>query len=306
MNILPDGRFSHVTQVNERLKFLRFLLKDGQLWLCEPQAKQIWTCLAENAIYPCDRENCFKWFSKVSVLACSVISFDCCLTWIFPFQLMGEEPDLDPEITKDFFEANILQFDPSLLTENGMTCFERFFKSVNNKEGKLIVKRRGGHMMDDLDLIGLDYLWRVVLYSPEEVAEKAIVLLKDIYTNLGPRLQSSQVEIHEDFLQLCMDRLKAAYDTISALDQDNDSLNRIHQEAARMIRVVTVLKEYVAECDDAYGEERAILPLGRAARGKHLSLIVRFPNQGRQGDDIDIWSHTSDTIGSIRRQILQR
>ena len=35
-------------------------------------------------------------------------------------QLMGEEPDLDPEITKDFLEQNILQFDPSLLTENGM------------------------------------------------------------------------------------------------------------------------------------------------------------------------------------------
>ena len=33
---------------------------------------------------------------------------------------MGDEPDLDPEITKDFFEHNILQFDPSLLTENGM------------------------------------------------------------------------------------------------------------------------------------------------------------------------------------------
>ena len=35
-------------------------------------------------------------------------------------QLMGEEPDLDPEITKDFLEQNILQFDPALLTENGM------------------------------------------------------------------------------------------------------------------------------------------------------------------------------------------
>ena len=35
-------------------------------------------------------------------------------------QLMGEEPDLDPDITKEFFENNILQFDPSLLTENGM------------------------------------------------------------------------------------------------------------------------------------------------------------------------------------------
>ena len=46
---------------------------------------------------------------------CCVVCVCVCL------QLMGEEPDLDPEITKDFFEANILQFDPSLLTENGMT-----------------------------------------------------------------------------------------------------------------------------------------------------------------------------------------
>ena len=45
---------------------IRFLLKDGQLWLCEPQARQIWECLAVNAIHPCDRENCFKWFTKVS------------------------------------------------------------------------------------------------------------------------------------------------------------------------------------------------------------------------------------------------
>ena len=72
-----------------------------------------------------------------------------------------------------------------------------------------------------------------------------------------------QVEIHEDFLQLCMDRLKASYDTISILEKDKDSANRMHQEAHRMIRVMTVMREYTAECDDAYGEERAILPLGR-------------------------------------------
>lgn len=41
----------------------RFLLKDGQLWLCAPQAKQIWKCLAENAVFLCDREACFKWYS---------------------------------------------------------------------------------------------------------------------------------------------------------------------------------------------------------------------------------------------------
>ena len=80
-------------------------MQDGQLWLCAPQAKQIWNCLAENAVFTVDRESCFKWFSK----------------------LMGDEPDLDPEINKDFFENNILQLDPSLLTENGMKWVKLYF-----------------------------------------------------------------------------------------------------------------------------------------------------------------------------------
>ena len=103
----PDGRYSHTAQLAERLNFLRFLLRDGQLWLCAQQAKQIWHCLAENAIFPSDREQCFKWFSK----------------------LMGDEPDLDPEISQEFFECNLLQLDPGLLTEAGIKCFERFFKA---------------------------------------------------------------------------------------------------------------------------------------------------------------------------------
>ncbi|XP_053404353.1 probable ubiquitin carboxyl-terminal hydrolase FAF-X isoform X2 [Mercenaria mercenaria] len=283
-NILPDGRFNHIVQVQERLRFLRFLLKDGQLWLCESQARQIWHCLAENAIYATDREACFKWFAK----------------------LMGEEPDLDPEITREFFEKNILQFDASLLSENGMNCFERFFKHVNLKENKLIQKRRGGYMMEDLELVGYDYLWRVVMLAPEDVAEKAIVLLKDTFTNLGPRLQQSQIEIHEDFIQTTMDRLKALFDTVSILEEDKESTKSMMQETTRMIRVLTVLKEYVNECDELFGEERSILPLSRACRGKLVTLVVRFPNQGRQVDDIEIWSHTNETIGAVRRHILHR
>ncbi|XP_016322836.1 ubiquitin carboxyl-terminal hydrolase 9X [Sinocyclocheilus anshuiensis] len=281
--VRPGSRYSHVQEVQERLNFLRFLLKDGQLWLCAPQAKQIWKCLAENAVFLCDREACFKWYSK----------------------LMGDEPDLDPDINKDFFENNVLQLDPSLLTENGMKCFERFFKAVNCREGKLVAKRRA-YMMDDLELIGLDYLWRVVIQGSDDIASRAIDLLKEIYTNLGPKLQANQVEIHEDFIQSCFDRLKASYDTLCVLDGDKDSINCARQEAIRMVRVLTVLREYITECDGDYHEERTILPMSRAFRGKHITLVVRFPNQGRQVDDLEIWSHTNDTIGSVRRCILNR
>lgn len=111
------------------------------MWLCADQADQIWQCLAEQGVFVSDREVCFKWFSK----------------------LMGEESDLDPAIYKNFFQNNILQLDPTLLTESGIKCYERFFKAVNSKEGKLKLKRRT-FLMDDVDLIGTDYLWRVRRY----------------------------------------------------------------------------------------------------------------------------------------------
>lgn len=62
--------------------------------------------------------------------------------------------------------------------------------------------------MDDVDLIGIDYIWRVVLCSSEDIAQKGIELLKETFTNLGPRLQANQVIIHEDFIMNCMTRLR--------------------------------------------------------------------------------------------------
>uniref|UniRef100_A0A3B3YKQ2 ubiquitinyl hydrolase 1 n=1 Tax=Poecilia mexicana TaxID=48701 RepID=A0A3B3YKQ2_9TELE len=280
--VRPGSRYSHVQEVQERLNFLRYLYSDllafGFCYVCPSWAVFFLSLSLTSIVY-----FYFKRYSK----------------------LMGDEPDLDPDINKDFFENNVLQLDPSLLTENGMKCFERFFKAVNCREGKLVAKRRA-YMMDDLELIGLDYLWRVVIQGSDDIANRAIDLLKEIYTNLGPKLQVNQVEIHEDFIQSCFDRLKASYDTLCVLDGDKDSINCARQEAIRMVRVLTVLKEYINECDSDYHEERTILPMSRAFRGKHITLIVRFPNQGRQVDDLDIWSHTNDTIGSVRRGILNR
>ena len=123
-------------------------------------------------MFPEDREACAKWFSK----------------------LMGEEPDLDPEINRDFYENNILQLDPSLVTENGIKCFDRFFKAVNTKANKLVQKRRA-YLMQDTELIGLDYIWRLILCSNEDIANSAIELLKETFTNLGPHLQANRFVI---------------------------------------------------------------------------------------------------------------
>ena len=151
---------------------------------------------------------------------------------------MGDEPDLDPEINREFFESNLLQLDPALLTEAGIRCFERFFKAVNCKEGKLIPKRRA-HLMDDLELVGLDYCWRVVLCSDEDVASKAIELLKETFTNLGPRLQAQHVDIHEDFVSSFMDRLRASFDTITVVSLSHRWRTRARQSTVCACPVIT-------------------------------------------------------------------
>ena len=46
--------------------------------------------------------------------------------------------------------------------------------------------------------------------------------------------------------------------------------------------------------------------LCRSCRGRHVSLFVRFPSHGRQGEDFEIWSHTNESVASVRRQIISR
>ncbi|XP_067634379.1 probable ubiquitin carboxyl-terminal hydrolase FAF isoform X3 [Eurosta solidaginis] len=293
-----DGRYPHNMQIQERLDFLKFLLKDGQLWLCAEQAKQIWHCLAVNAAFPSDREECFRWFGK----------------------LMGEEPDLDPGINKDFFENNILQLDPHLLTESGIKCFERFFKAVNSKEDKLKAIHRG-YILDNEDLIGKDYLWRVITTGGEEIANKAIDLLKEVSTALGPRLQENICDFHEMFIAECCERLRTHYSNIMILgktitsnnsnnpsqdDTDSKDIKDRFIEAEKMCRIIKVLQEYIKECDRSFNGDRYLLPLSRVTRGKNTSLYIRFQNAGRPIDDIEVTTHSNETVASFKRNLLKR
>lgn len=55
--------------------------------------------------------------------------------------------------------------------------------------------------------------------------------------------------------------LKADFDTLMAI-KDDDSYEKT-DHANRMMRVLTVLREYLAECDERFIGERRSLPLCR-------------------------------------------
>ena len=78
-----------------------------------------------------------------------------------------------------------------------------------------------------------------------------------------------QVDIHEKFIENCTSRIRQSADVLlqkkTSEGDKHVEVDRtmIQQEATRIVRCLTVLKEYVAECDDDHVEERAILPHGR-------------------------------------------
>lgn len=284
--IYGNNRYTHVEEIKERLSFLRFLLKEGHLWLCEPQAIQIWTCLVQNSVCKEDREEAFSWFS----------------------QLMTNESDLDPELNRAFFENQILKLDPVLLTESGIECFDKFFKVVNFKENKLIYQNNS-YYTKNLDLIGLDYLTRIVLNGIDEVSDLAIELLKAIYSNLSNCLQNNKMSIIEEFILTCMDRLKSFYDIIQILENNgqSDETNREkQQELIKMTRFLKLLYEYLNQCDLNYGDERIYLPMLRSFRGKNVQILIRLQNQSRNVDDVVIETHSNETILNIKKQYLNK
>ena len=75
----------------------------------------IWTSLAERAIYPEDREQCFRWFAEVRLHVDDHAYEHVCSS----VQTI-DEVGFDIKTTKDFFQHQIMKLEPHLLTDLGM------------------------------------------------------------------------------------------------------------------------------------------------------------------------------------------
>uniref|UniRef100_A0A1I8FJZ7 Ubiquitinyl hydrolase 1 n=1 Tax=Macrostomum lignano TaxID=282301 RepID=A0A1I8FJZ7_9PLAT len=118
-----------------------------------------------------------------------------------------------------------------------------FLSSTNLRAEKLLVRHHSAYM-DDINMIGGDYLWRLAIEGSDLVADKATNLLKEMYTHLGPKLTSKLAVIHEDFIQSCLDRLRAGFDTVSCVKGDPAAAAKVAEECGK------------CETDDRFGEER--------------------------------------------------
>lgn len=117
--------------------------------------------------------------------------------------------------------------------------------------------------MNDEDLIGIEYLWKLIISSSDEVADRGIQLMREIYTNISPQLKTDVKRVHESFISECFERLRPIYDSLKMMNKQDDSKTIYQYKLNSLIRILTVVKVYLAECDHSYHKERTHLPMSR-------------------------------------------
>jgi hypothetical protein len=137
---------AHPAAIQERLTFILMILKYGQLVLSVSNSVTIWTCLVDGTVSASDSDICFEWFSRAI-----------------------EMNVLDPKGHQRIFHNHILKLDPRQMTFQThffIDCFQHFFLAVQCSIGDTFTD-------DVIDPTpGLEFLWKMSLYSEPSVAKK--------------------------------------------------------------------------------------------------------------------------------------
>ncbi|KAK1340051.1 hypothetical protein QTO34_018615 [Cnephaeus nilssonii] len=297
---LVDGRYTYREYLEAHLKFLAFFLQEATLYLGWNRAKEIWECLVTGQdVCELDREMCFEWFTK------------------------GQH-DLESDVQQQLFKEKILKLESYEITMNGFNLFKTFFENVNLCDHRL--KRQGAQLyVEKLELIGMDFIWKIAMESPdEEIANEAIQLIINYsYINLNPRLKKDSVSLHKKFIADCYTRLEAASSalggptlthavtratkmlTATAMPTVATSVQSPYRSTKLVIieRLLLLAERYVITIEDFYSVLRTILPHGASFHGHLLTLNVTYESTK---DTFTVEAHSNETIGSVRWKIAKQ
>ncbi|OCT84877.1 ubiquitin carboxyl-terminal hydrolase 24 [Xenopus laevis] len=296
---LVDGRYTYREYLEAHLKFLAFFLQEATLYLGWSRAKEIWECLVTgHDVCELDREMCFEWFTK------------------------GQH-DLESDVQQQLFKEKILKLESYEITMNGFNLFKTFFENVNLCDHRL--KRQGTQLLvEKLELIGMDFIWKIAVESPdEEIANEAIQLIINYsYINLNPRLKKDSVPLHKKFIADCYTRLEAASSalggptlthavtratkmlTATAMPSVATSVQSPYRSTKLVIieRLLLLAERYVITIEDLYSVPRTILPHGASFHGHLLTLNLTYESTK---DTFSLEAHSNETIGSVRWKIAR-
>lgn len=117
----------------------------------------------------------------------------------------------------------------------GMRCFDKFFKYVNYQEEKLSMQHRGSYLTHSLDLVGIDYLWQLIMLADESIASQGIELLKEIFTSVHSEHNQGDDSPHFQLILSCMNQLQAGFKALQKTAGNNPTDAKTSQNVSSKV-----------------------------------------------------------------------
>ncbi|ETO16136.1 Ubiquitin carboxyl-terminal hydrolase family protein, partial [Reticulomyxa filosa] len=283
MKSVGSPRFSYLDEVKERLDFLDFILGFSNLRLEKQEIDIIWNSMVVNCLTPDEREEAFKWFQKM-------------MTGL-RFRSLGD--DLPQHL---FINKFLTDIPPGSITLPAYESFEKFFLFVNQRKGNIeVIEHEKTFYVTNFDeLIGIDYLWLIVLNTHQEtVSQKSISFLNSVCNRLGIDLRPQVGRIRKSILDRAMKELAQTIDTHKKTPTT--------ETRNQCIRVLDLIHQFLNATESrGLGGHR---PHNALSRGKKLFINIIdeiSPGRNARPSRFRVTIHENDTLWELRCTVASK
>ena len=269
------------------LDTIEYILKNGEMQIEPVMGDRMWTAVAETSTSTADaprtfRDQGLKWIKKLLTKA------PCSVTEDSVLHLLGARLVHEPaeKMTKSgwstfrtFFMQAGLDSGKLVFPEDDSEAPELVFLNEDGDDGSrrvLVTDHRAEEISArDIDLVGLDQLWRISLdTSDDAVADDALNLLIQLHTDLAVNDENYVTNLHRDFLASTLDRLREAAKAMDDAGDDAVAMEMAEQRADRCIRIARAL---ILETELGGMMPGAPLPHGATFPGNDISIEIIPP-----------------------------
>mgnify|MGYP000892087521 CR=1 FL=1 len=191
------GKYSYIINFNNRLVFLEFMINYPyyEMSLTQKQIERIWNLYVIDALFEADQSFLYRWLARREVSRFS--------DPIFMIN-KNEIPFFFNEIL-----GNQAKFDYKHITQDGFSCFDSYFRAINQLEEKFRVGKSGNFKIIDLDYVGKKQLWDMFLVCMnKETLDSIVNLIVECHQKVDDSLEEKKPLLWEKLVSDCLNLMK--------------------------------------------------------------------------------------------------
>ena len=252
-------QIKYFKEVEQRLDFLKYLLKNGDEIMKPMHFKILWECFIESSFHEKERTMFLEWLT-------SIIKIQSGYTNTKKEGIIILDDDTIDVI---FFEW-LLYLDFTSIPMEAYSWFQEYFVYINVQFGQLIRSTYSrSYEIYETKLIGIQALWEIVLQvKDQEIYEKSSNFLMTLYRKLSPELFENLNSIKEEFLKICMSNIK---DGVSGLKGDI-SYEEKENCKNRVARSLDAICKFIDEFEGLKSKQKK-------SASSEPKIIVAFKNE---------------------------